>query len=293
VARTSYPDDAGLVAVLASFAVAPTSYLGHGGQAWVYALPDGRALRVLHEGGSTALVEEQRALLVELSRSPMPFALPQILEVGERFGRAFVIERRLVGAPGVQLLTRLDAVDRRALIEAHLDATLRLHELALAPRPFFGELLGPDPVRGSTWLEYLALRAEFGLARSNGRVPHVDVSSLIGEFDDVAEGRFVHFDAFLDNMLFDRSSVTAVLDFGPTAAVGDPRFDVIAAVVYLSTPAHTPTSTKADADVAFEWLRRHELADLLPAVRRWLAAFWAFSDEGPRLTEWCRSVLAS
>lgn len=289
--RTVYPDDAELIGVLTSLHVGPEAYLGHGSESWVYALPGDRVVRVLHEGGSRAFVDRQRSLLAELASGPTPFALSEVLDVGERFGRVFVIERRLAGSPGLALLDEVTGKDRPALIEAHLEASARLGDLALRPRPFFGELLAEAPVRAATWLEFLARRADEGLARSGGRVPKVDPGSLVAEFDDVADGRFVHLDAFLDNMLFCGTSVAAVLDVGVTAVVGDPRFDPVSAAVYVSAPTHTPNATAADADVAKNWLRQHGLDGLFAPVRRWLAAFWAGALGDPSLISWCRTVL--
>jgi Phosphotransferase enzyme family len=289
--RTVYPDDAELIGVLTSMQVPPEAYLGHGSESWVYALPGDRVVRVLHEGGSLAFVDRQRALLAELASAPMPFALPEMLDVGERFGRIFVIERRLAGSPGLRMLDEVAGKDRPALIQAHLAASARLGDLALHPRPFFGELLAREPIRASTWLEFLAHRADEGFARSGGRVPRVDPASLVAEFDDVADGRFVHLDAFLDNMLFLGTSVSAVLDIGVTTVVGDRRFDPVSAAVYVSAPTHTPNATAADADVAKDWLRQHGLDGLFAPVRRWLATFWAGALADPALVTWCRMVL--
>lgn len=46
----SFPADRGLAEVLVALGVRPQAFLGHGGEAWVYALDADRVVRVLHEG---------------------------------------------------------------------------------------------------------------------------------------------------------------------------------------------------------------------------------------------------
>jgi hypothetical protein len=66
IVETSYvdfPSDPRLVAAAFRFGVAPNALLGHGGEAWVYALDDERVLRVLHDGGGKADVLRRMALV--------------------------------------------------------------------------------------------------------------------------------------------------------------------------------------------------------------------------------------
>jgi hypothetical protein len=92
-------------------------------------------------------------------------------------------------------------------------------------------------------------------------------------------------------MLTDVTNITAVLDIGPTSVVGDRRLDPVAAVVYLASPEITPVATPADLDVAMSWLRSAGLHDWFEPAQRWLAAFWSFAVDDPRVLAWCRRVL--
>jgi hypothetical protein len=65
--HVDFPSDSGLVAVALRFGVAPNALLGHGGEAWVYALDDERVLRVLRDGGGKADVLRRMALVEELA----------------------------------------------------------------------------------------------------------------------------------------------------------------------------------------------------------------------------------
>ena len=74
-----FPSDPRLVAVALRFGVAPNALLGHGGEAWVYALDDERVLRVLHDGGGKADVLRRLALVEELALSQPVCRLPEVL----------------------------------------------------------------------------------------------------------------------------------------------------------------------------------------------------------------------
>ena len=252
----TFPDDPGLVAVLRSFEVAPDAVLGHGGEAWVYALDDDRVLRVLHAGGTESDVRRRQALVDELARSSRAFALPHLIEVGELDGRVYAVEQRLPGRSVLDALRTSEGPARARLIEVHLDAAAALGDLHLEPRPGFGELIVDDAVSTPTWRAYLEQRAATNLARSTHDFGAIDAVALAAPFSEPARAAFVHLDAFAGNMLTDGSCITAVLDIGPTSVAGDRRFDPVSAAVYLASPDITPSANRRDVDVAMSWLRR-------------------------------------
>ena len=218
-----FPADDGLRDVLGSFAVTPEQYLGHGGEAWVYALDDHRIVRVLHGNQNPDTIGRREELVDELGTNGAPFALPDLLEVGERNGRWFTIERRLPGLSVAQVLPTLDRDQRDQLVEHHLEAAALLGTLYLAPRGWFGDLLAERPVRTTTWRGYLQERAATSLAHSTRDFAAVDADALADALPDTDTPSFLHLDAFAGNMLAQGSTITAVLDFGATCASGDAR----------------------------------------------------------------------
>jgi aminoglycoside phosphotransferase (APT) family kinase protein len=286
-----FPADDGLVVVLQSFGVGPEGYLGHGGQAWVYALGDDRVVRVLHDGTNLDSISLGYALIDELRAASASFALPELLELGEREGRCFTIERRLPGRALMQLLAMLDRDQRDALVEHHLDVAAALGSLHLTPRGWFGDLLAERPIRSASWAAYLRDRASMSLAGSTHEFAQVDAESLAAALPDTTAASFVHLDAFAGNMMATPTAITAVLDIGPTSASGDARLDPVAAVVYLSSPEITPVVTPRDVDVAMSLLRSAGLVDWFEPAQRWLAAFWSSAVDDRRPHDWCRRVL--
>lgn len=287
----SFRADAGLVAVLHHFGIGTDAVLGHGGEAWVFALDDGRVLRVLHDGGRADDIERRQRLVDELARAQPTFALPEVLDVGEVDGRVFAIERRLEGRSIMDELAHCDGNARARLIEAHLDASAALGDLHLEPRNGFGDLIANDTITTSTWRAYLEARATANLAGAGRELGSVDASAVCRELPEPAAADFVHLDAFAGNMLTNGTRITAVLDIGPTSVAGDRRFDPLSAAVYLASPDITPVATPADVEVAMSWLRAAGLYDWFVPAQRWLAAYWSFAVDDPRVLRFCRAVL--
>lgn len=265
--------------------------LGRGGEASVYAIDDERIVRVLHQTSEGSTVIRRAQLVAELTRKPAPVALPGVLALGEVDGRWFTVERRLPGRMVGDELRRLEGRERDLLVEHHLDAAAALGDLRLDSRSWFGDLLAVEPVRSRDWRTYLAERATASLRRGGPAFAGVDADGLAAELPDTTAPAFVHLDAFVGNMLATGTTITAVLDIGPTALVGDRRLDPLAAAVYLASPQITPVATRRDVDVALSWLRNAGLADWFEPARRWLAAYWSSAVDDEPLRAWCQSVL--
>ncbi|MEM9609789.1 MAG: hypothetical protein AAGA99_20365 [Actinomycetota bacterium] len=266
------------------------SLLGSGGEARVLGLDDERVLRILRLPTAVEVIRARAELLDELRRGRPAVAIPEVLEIGEHDGRTYTVERRVAGRPVGEVLRTLDRRGRDRLIEGHLDAVAALADLPLAPRPWFGELLGSEPLRSTTWRAYLVERAERSL-RSSSLFDHVDAEAIVGDLPTGAEGCLVHLDAVVDNVLACRDQVTAVIDFGPTCARGARWVDAVSAVVYLEAPEITPDADQRDRAVARAWSRDRGLEQLIEPAERWLTAMWSFALEDPAVDRWCRRVL--
>ena len=181
---TRYPDDAGLVAVLQHLGVAADAVLGHGGEAWVYALDDDRVVRVLHAGGRADDVVRRQRLVDELARAEPAFALPEMIAVDELDGRVFTIERRLRGRSILDELRDCEGTQRNRLIEAHLAAAAALGDLHLEPRGGFGDLIADEPITTTTWRAYLEQRVAANLARLAPDLHAIDPIALAAALPD-------------------------------------------------------------------------------------------------------------
>ena len=285
------PGDRTFEAIVAKLALNRAALLGHGGEAWVFALGGDRVVRILQPGAPKEVLLRRQELVDELTRGQAAFRLPELVEVGEEGGRAYGIERRLPGRSVLQVLPTIDGSRRSRLIENYLEAVSALGDLHLDPRGCYGELIGPDPLTAPTWREYLARRAAANLSRFP-EFGELDPGMLADQLPEPAGPAFVHLDAFAGNVLTDGDAITAVIDVGLTSVAGDRRLDPLSAVAYLATPRITPVTTGRDRQVALAWLRDAGLADWLEPARRWLAAFWTFAVDDANVMAWCREVLA-
>ncbi len=285
------PEDAGVVSVMRQFAVTADDLLGHGGEAWVFALGDDRVVRILQPGGRIEDIVRRRALVAELGRAGAPFALPDVLEVGEMDGRAFAVERRLPGRSVLDELRSSEGPARKDLVERYLEAADALGDLSLERRLTYGDLIGDGAITTSTWRAYLVERAAANLARSTSDFSSVDADALADGLPEPTGPSFVHLDAFAGNVLTDGTRITAVIDIGSTSLAGDRRLDPLAAAVYLVSPDITDPVRDTDVDVAMSWLRATGLHQWFEPARRWLAAFWSSAVDDEKLLRWCRRVL--
>jgi Phosphotransferase enzyme family len=270
---TDLPSDPGMAAVLESYGIGPDALLGGGGEACVHALDDERVIRVLHEGGDTEALRRRVELVDELRGDHLPFSLPEVLDIVDTEGRAHTIERRLPGRSVLALLAETEGRERSALIEAHLDAAVLLGRIALRPRPWFGDLLRDDQVRADTWPGYLRRRAQRSLDDAPDDFAAIDAADLADAMPDCVSPTFVHLDAFAGNVLAVGTTITAVINVGPTSVLGDPLLDEVSAVVYLCSSEITPSATAVDKDIARSWLRNRGHDELFDGTRRWLAAY--------------------
>jgi len=277
--------------VLARLGAPNAPLLGAGGEAQVYALGPDRVARIMRAGARRADADARAQLLAEIAagRGDLPFLTPAVEAVEEIGGRIVSVEPRLPGEPLSLLLGRNAGPVRSELIASYLDTALQLREIRLPPHGF-GPLLGNAGPRSDSWNSFATARLR---GSAEACPPDLRAAVLLAAAAALAEppeAALVHLDYFPANVLAADGRVTAVLDFGPAAAIGDPRMDAWGAVAYLD-PEITPTASPADREQATAWLARAGLDAGYAAARRWLAAYWSFAADDARLIDWCRRIL--
>jgi len=279
--------------VLAALGIEAGARLGFGGEATVFALDDKRVVRVHQPGTRRETVEARAALLEELGRSAreVPFLIPSVLSIDAVEDALVTTERRLPGRALHQVLAESRGVARVSLIHAYLEAAAAVGDL-LIERPWFGELLAPDPLRTATFADFLRERILPSLGAAGEAFAAVDGDEIAAALPEPDEGRVVHLDVFPGNMMSDGGVITAVLDFSVISLVGDRRLDPVLAAIYLA-PEISPEASDEDRAVAREWLDARGLGKLYTPVERWAAAYWSGAVDDASLHRWCRSVLLS
>lgn len=278
-------------ALLRAFGTHPAALLGSGGEARVFALPDGATVLRIYAPTPEPHPLPLRPLLDVWVGVDLGFALPQILDAGRRGSQSWTIEARLPGVPMDRWLADTpDADARHRALVGFLGAAARLQELPL-PTPGFGRPWAPEQ-RFDSLVDLLAAQVDVGLGLGGDGlrklVPDLDarVAALLAALAqrDIVP-RFVHGDLAPANVLVDDAgAVSAVLDFSVHALAADPVLDLVGAVAFVEL---TPYPGRY-ADAAWlEPVLAHRLGDdawLIDAYRRFWALYYAMD---PGLHPWC------
>jgi aminoglycoside phosphotransferase (APT) family kinase protein len=288
------------VGIPARFASEVVRRIGHGGEATVYELTGGRALRVYH--GKPHGADQIAAFYRQISSGSPSFALPQILEQGVVEGVAYSVDRLIPGRALHDCMSRLDGPHRAGALTSYADAVEEIAALPCPDGPYGEFLRDDDSVQSDTWRGYLLARMARCLQESSGWLPRdvqrldritVEITARINALPP-PRWALVHGDYFPGNVLVsDEGSVTGVIDFGPLTVVGDPTLDLASAVIFLEVVrgGYRPADT---AFVRGRLLERHgaALADLIETYRAWYAIrFSPYRDDDANLYDWCVTSL--
>ena len=287
----SIEDDALLVRVMSHLGLTRGALLGIGGEACVFALGSERIARIHHPGAVLDAVVRRAQLLEGFheTASAVPFSIPRVLEMTELHGRLITFEPRLPGRPLSHVLGEVAGAEREHLITRFLEASTRLRDLRVSPA-WYGDLCEAEPIRTPSYRAYLEQRAKKSLACAGSAFDGLDPARLAAALPEPERPSFVHMDFYPGNVLVEGQEVSAVIDFGGPAIVGDARLEPLSAVIYL-TPFITTTATDRDRRLAREWLKAQHLDALFEPAERWIAARWSFATDDVRLHRWCRRVL--
>jgi len=293
--------------VLARFGLDASALLGSGGESRVYALDEGRVLRVYHatHEGPAQIMPQLRALYDWWAGVDTGLELPRILQTGEIAGRHYSVDRRLSGLNISTYLASAPDEERRTALLTYLDAAAALSRLP-SPVPGFARLVGPGAPRTyGTLLELLTAQLHGSLAVSRRQlerdVPHVRAvwDRLFGELATrecapaVVHGDFCPPNVFVSRGVDGSPRVTGVGDFSPHTLAADPLLDLAGAIAFLELEAYPG----ADADA--RWLQAVVEQRYGPEVGRWIGVYrryYAFYfsmafDHDPVLYDWCLKQL--
>ncbi len=283
--------------VLQRFSLGQDDLLGFGGESRVYALSDERVLRVYERGADRDYVGRLRTFYDGLSVQDLPFELPVVLELDELDGILYAIEQRIQGECMTDFLKAATGEARTRSLVSYVETANRIQELPVEASEF-GELLVPKPMRRPTWAEYLAAHARDSLSRGEDNLKEdvPDLGNIVDAWEkelelvsDVTTPSLVHGDYFPGNVMVDeRGIVIAVIDFSPMTVAGDPRLDVLCALIFIEVdhgyqPGDSEIVRQLIADRHGEAVLR--LADV---CRTYYSLYFSpVKRSDPRLYKWC------
>jgi putative membrane protein len=288
--------------VLAAFGTGRDQLLGAGGESEVFAIDHERVLRLYrsrHEAPRRTAAQ-LHALYQTWAGSDIGLELPMVLDMGERNGRFFTVDRRLSGRNFSGWLQHADIAQRRPALLSFLDATEQLQRLP-SPVPGFARLIGDGaPQQFSTLVELLSSMLRGPLQSSRPQlerdIPGVAEvwNRLHGELAQRSVGpAVVHGDVCPPNAYISQGPqgpvVTGIGDFSPHTVHADPLMDVAGALIFLELEPY------ADAAADAAWLEavaveRHgrEIVRWIDVYRRFYGFYFsnAYAFD-PNLYAWC------
>jgi len=272
--------------VLQRFSLSQDDLLGFGSESRVYEL-----------GTNRGYIDRLRGFYESLGRHDLPFEIPIVLEIATHGDLLYAIEKRIQGARMTDFLKAATGEARTRSLVSYVETANRVQELPIDTDEF-GELLLPKPVRRLAWAEYLIARARYSLSRGEAGFAE-DVPGLADivagwekELELVSEVTtpcLVHGDYFPGNVMVDeRGQVIAVIDFSPMSVAGDPRLDLLCALIFIEVddgyhPSDSETVRQLIADRHGEDMLRLE-----GVYRTYYSLYFSPVKRGdPKLYAWC------
>ena len=309
------PDERlGEAEVLEAFGTSRDQLLGAGSESEVFALDEHRVLRLYrrrHEAPRQTAAQLQ-ALYAHWSGTDVGLEVPSTLQIGERAGRFWSVDRRFSGRGFSTWLAGADPGERRPALLTYLDAATAVSRLP-SPVPGFARLVGPDAPRGYGSLPELLNAMLTGPVRRSQPSLQRDLPSVAAVWDrlqaDLAERQVapvvVHGDICPPNAYVSAGPsgpvVTGLGDFSPHTMHADPVIDLTGATAFVELEDYDGAAEDAAwlTSVAVE---RYGAAPVSGGdLARWLAVYRRFygfyfsdaADHEPRLYAWCLRQLRS
>jgi aminoglycoside phosphotransferase (APT) family kinase protein len=282
------------------FGVTERDLLGRGGQSSVYALDEGRVLRVYNAQTAPGFPRALRDFYAALDVPPLPFAIPRIHETGAHDGTLYAIEARLAGTPLLAAFAAFDPATRSRAAAGFLQAAALLGRIR-HPQTAFGELLAANPIHGATWRGVLIAKGETRArecaAHLRKDVPQLDRAldryrALVAQVPEPMPG-LVHGDYYGANVLATGDgTVAAVIDFSHLSLIGDSRMDVVGAWHALEALDGLAPADRAAARGILKEAGVPEGSTSFDAYSAYFALLHAGAHEQvPPLYRWCVRTL--
>jgi hypothetical protein len=283
-------------AVLNKFGVTEADFVGRGGQSRVYALPEGKMLRVYNPGGEDKQELLRLKVFYDGLYGKFSYKTPHILEIGEEGGALFTIGEMIPGKALSDVLPGLSVEDKKKVFRNYFEAVEEIRSVSFPERPY-GEILADDPRTAPTWTEYLQKTIR-EYAKKHGPDLSQDVENFsavveklceeAATFDPNPPKYLVHGDYFANNVIIDDDlNVTGVIDFSSHTVVGDHMFDISSTKIFVES--------KEDSEILSPMIEAR-YGEALKKAEHFYRPFCAiyFAEKGgitgevyPKLYSWC------
>jgi hypothetical protein len=222
--------------------------LGSGGEGFIFDCGNELVVKI-YRSTDRLYLENLKDLQSLISGKKLPFATPQILEIGNVGETFYTRERKLPGVLMEDKFPALSGKEQDKLLNSYYDAISALNDIELPDFPFGGILRTPEQITAVTWPGFLTKtidrRVEIGGGRLEKDVKDLGskvqtLSKIIRNELVVEKKSLVHADYFVNQVLVsDNNEISAVLDISGHAVAGDRRLDVAGVWFFEGMPHYT------------------------------------------------------
>lgn len=233
---------------------------GYGGEGWIFEFGD-KALKI-YEKANLKYLQEIRDFQIKLLKNKFNFDIPRIYEIGEINGVFYTIEKKLKGEQMDKVIPKLNTKERQKLYQSYYDAIFQINSVELSNLPYGQIIKTSESITSSNWTDFLLKKFRQKVLKTRERVGKQveDYDKKVAFFEKLIEKelkcekkRLVHCDYYLNNVLVQNSSISAILDFSVHLVVGDPRLDVSGVLMWNGIDKNVK---KEDFEFLFEKARR-------------------------------------
>lgn len=231
--------------ILNAYNLSPSDYLGSGMEAQVYQYGLTEVLKIYPNLTHHANISALQRFYMQLNRTAVPFAIPEIVQIDTLASHIVVCERRLSGTPLQTMLPSLSIQQLGAVMEHYLDTVMHVPMLAgTLDDTRVLQIENPPWQSGITdWHAFWLRRLQRTLDSDAYTFLRRDVpqfAQIIAYLQDYLHqpytGQYglVHGDFYPGNVLVDdQLHISAVFDFSNQTMWGDPVYDIATSWVWF------------------------------------------------------------
>ncbi len=233
----------GKAKILGQFDLDESHFIGEGTEARVYALGDDRVLRICKGWTDISELKKLQLFYDNLDTTCVSFSVPKILEIQETSSGVYTIDTLIKGTDFSKKLPALESADRQQAWKNFYQTASQISLLAPQKYDYFGEILTKDPIRASTWPDYLRQKTQamFSTTRADliTDVPNIDdimafFQKECSVVQDVTVAHLVHGDYYPPNTyITDDLQICGVGDFNDLSISGDQRLETMSSIFFL------------------------------------------------------------
>ncbi len=272
--------------------------LGKGGEGYVFTYTNDTVIKI-YDHADEKYLQSLEKLQTLISVKNLPFATPQIQEIGKVDTTYYTIEKRLSGILMEQKFPTLAEKEKYKLLKSYYEAIKALNTVEFPELPYGNILqIPPYQITYSAWPGFLIKMLNYKIIIAGERLVEdvINFNKKIHLLIDIIKKELtidkkslVHADYFVNQVLVnDNNEISAVLDISYHAVVGDKRLDAAGIFFFEGMKYYTQEHIKFLLDLSI-----HDYGESILKyndIYRMYYCFY-FSDVHAFMPEWYKTLI--